>query len=70
MISKTTFESRYCRQIHTNWLEIEENISYKDYVDVQYNVYTTLASMGREYVIYESPVRRNYNRPYLWELDQ
>ena len=71
MISKTTFESRYCKEIHINWLSVDEQLSYKDYVDVQYNVYITLTRMGRDYVIYVVPsaVRRNYNRPYLWEKE-
>lgn len=67
MLSKTTFESRYCREIHYNWIHIDEPLSYKHYLDVQYNVYITLASMGREYTIHE-PIRNQYTRPYSWDV--
>jgi hypothetical protein len=32
-----------------DYVGVEENISFKDYVEVQYDVYSYLMQVGREY---------------------
>jgi hypothetical protein len=57
MISKTTFETRYCQELWNKYMGLGEscgvceNISFKDYIEVQYDVYSYLMSVGREYYI-------------------
>jgi hypothetical protein len=52
MISKTTFETRYCQELWDKYMSnCQENISFKDYIEIQYDVYSYLMSVGREYYI-------------------
>lgn len=56
-LSSTQFETRYCQELWDKYMGIgghigeDEDIPYKEYVEVQYDVYSYLISVGREYQI-------------------